>query len=227
MKASEYDVTAGLGQLAHDVNTKTKGLIVKYISREKGYGLFADRDYNTYNDNDPLMDTKGGMLVLTTYNGVRTRTDPRTQQSNHDYIMWIGEKLGNDWHIDGRVGFGLNEKGRWMNQPNADERGEENCAWRIKEGTANLGLDGVVVEIVAIDDIEEGDELTVDYGDEFRLQEYSNDDETDHKYAPNKRPKLCEYCMKYTDYECQACGRSFCSAEHLDAIHKFCSEESV
>ena len=127
----------------------------------KGYGLFAERDYNTEESED--------YIVIAFYNGVRYLRDPRGfLPSSHDnYLLKFTTTGDRDYHVDGTTGFGLMEKGRWINHKAQGDGDGPNAAWRLKPGTENASLNDIVIEIYLIDDVPRGGEFFIDYGPEY------------------------------------------------------------
>lgn len=75
-----------------DLANKLGGPIIKYINREMGYGLFAERNYE-----------KGEFVTY--YGGVEN-----DKYHEGDYVVFFHGKT-----IDSEFKFQLSEKGRWIN----------------------------------------------------------------------------------------------------------------
>ena len=143
-----------------DLVNATGGPQVKQ-SPGRGYGLFADRDYKTEESED--------YIVVAVYNGTRYLRDPRgILPASHDkYLLKFTMDDARDYHVDGTSGFGLMEKGRWINHKGQDDGEGPNAAWRLRKGTEHLSLEHIVIEIYLIDDVREGEEFFIDYGPEY------------------------------------------------------------
>ena len=109
---------------------QTYGPLIEWDDVRGCYGLKADRSY------------KQGELV-TTYSGAKY-----SHEIYGDYVT----KAASDIHIDGRVGFKLSEKGRWINESDRDRR------------IINVSLGR---SIRATRDIEAGEWLFTDYGPDY------------------------------------------------------------
>lgn len=139
MRRSEYillckrqvsleDVQYRLSTVINDCN-RIGGPQVLFCSEKQCFGLFADRDYE-----------KGERV--TTYGGVIT-----LHECCGDYAAQIGPV-----HVNGLYGFELQEKGRWINEFNAQRT------------LVNVEL-GRTVRTTQI--VLKGQEFFGDYGDEY------------------------------------------------------------
>jgi len=109
----------------------------------KGYGLFADRDYEV------------GERV-TTYGGVWDGPEV-----NNPYV--IGFSGGQ--RLDGEYGFKASEKGRWINDPQTDMRQTPDELMRLEN--VNVFRQGNDVGLFATRNIRNGEEILWYYGDEY------------------------------------------------------------
>jgi len=96
----------------------------------RGFGLFAEKDYQPNEK-------------ITEYGGVL-----HNREVQGDYVAFVGDGV----HIDGRIGFRLDEKGRWINESDSDR-----SVVNVK-----LGRD-----IRALYEIKKGDQIFADYGEEY------------------------------------------------------------
>lgn len=126
-----------------------------------GYGLFADQDYNTESSQD--------YIVIAIYNGIRYERDPRgvIPKKNDRYLLKFTTNDDRDYHVDGTLGFGLMEKGRWINHKSSNDGHGPNAAWRIAPGTNHLSLNDIVIQVYLIDNVRKGEEIFIDYGPEY------------------------------------------------------------
>ena len=125
-----------------------------------GYGLFTLTDIQQ-NSN------------ITIYSGITT-SPLQEYNTDSDYILTLNHKDElnqprefDQWRIDGQYGFKLGDKGRWANTQ--IELDDNNCEFRIStEFDEDEEEDKPQVFIVSIKDINSGDEIYVDYGEEYR-----------------------------------------------------------
>lgn len=95
---------ADVGQvdlLASLCNLTTGPVLFRVASKGGGYGLFAEQDYAV-----------GRETKITKYDGVRPVELPSQEEA--DYVVETGPRA----YIDGKYGFQLENKGRWINEPN-------------------------------------------------------------------------------------------------------------
>ena len=111
-------------------SNQVEGPMVCWDPDRSCYGLRAEKKY-TAGDH---ITTYGGKLY--------------TKPINGDYVA----KAASDCYIDGRVGFKLKDKGRWMNESDRDRR----------KVNAKLGR-----VVRAIEDIEEDEWIFTDYGPDY------------------------------------------------------------
>ena len=139
-------------------------------SAGRGYGLFAERDYNTEDSED--------YIVVAIYNGVRYLRDPRgiIPPARDKYLLKFTTAPGDtrDYHVDGTTGFGLMEKGRWINHKSAEDGDGPNAAWRLRRGTEQLDLEDIVIEVYLVDNVRKGEEFFIDYGPEYDENEWKD-----------------------------------------------------
>lgn len=108
-----------------------EGPIVSWDMERHCFGLRAEKKY------------KAGERI-TTYGGTRS-----SKPINGDYVA----KAASDCFIDGRVGFKLKEKGRWINESDRTR----------SKVNAKLGRN-----VKALTDIEEDEWIFVDYGKDYK-----------------------------------------------------------
>lgn len=140
------------------------GPFVARVNESKGYGLFADKDYDEHE-------------VITVYGGRRHTEYPAN--SDGRFLLKVLADKDNTWHIDGAFDFLPHEKGRWINHASDNDKEIDldasdsidsdgpNAAFQIANGTLTGRLSDLVMEVVAIERIRRGDEITVDYGDQY------------------------------------------------------------
>jgi hypothetical protein len=107
-----------------------EGPTVVYDEERKCYGLKAEKMYLK----KQLVTTYGGTL--------------HTKERQGDYVAY-----GGDVYIDGLFGFKLKEKGRWINESDAER----------KNVNVQLGRN-----VRAIRDIEAGEWIFADYGPDYK-----------------------------------------------------------
>jgi hypothetical protein len=131
--------------------SKVKGPRVRYLDEKMGHGLFADRRY-----------AKGELL--TTYGGLKLDC----ADCRGDYVVKIMPLCdigrGRNWHIDGRVGYEEHERGRWINHSSTP-----NAEIRRRPGTAQC-LSTLIMDVVAICDIEKDEQMFIDYGGAYSVE---------------------------------------------------------
>lgn len=126
--ATEVDLV-DLPTLIRHIN-QLDGPAVEWDEQRNCYGLKARQPY------------KSGELV-TTYGGIKS-----VKEIRGDYVA----KGGADIYIDGRVGFKLSERGRWINESDRDR-----TIVNVKLGR----------NVRSTRDIAEGDWLFADYGPDY------------------------------------------------------------
>jgi hypothetical protein len=113
----------------------------------RGYGLMADRDYS-----------EG--TTVTTYGGERIKSIV----VGGPYMALAKNGMST---VDGRYGFKLAQKGRWVNEyiggdENDKEKDKLLQAERVKHANVYLGM-----ELIAMRDIAKYEWIYTDYGDEY------------------------------------------------------------
>lgn len=148
---------------------------------QRGYGLFAERNY--------------APLEGVTYYGGDVFTDKPVLQG--DYVIRIPKEITNkpyDLTIDGRDGFLLSEKGRWVNEfaRNKAKRKEAqniNTKWDEDEDRILFGTQNQVLK---------GQQFFWDYGEEgYDRRMYAE----------------CQLCGMKTWRMCPMLGMPFCNVE--------------
>lgn len=114
--------------------------VISFINQIDGPAVEWDQHRNCYGLKTRQCYKKGDFI--TTYGGTKS-----FKEINGDYVA-----KGSEIYIDGRVGFKLSEKGRWINE-------SDNKRTHIN---VKLGR-----RISAISDINKGEWLFADYGDEY------------------------------------------------------------
>lgn len=129
---TEKDIQLGLANVILLVNT-IEGPQVRFDPVRRCYGLFADQDY------------EGSSRFVTEYGGSKSH-----REVDGDYSAKIG-KAGS-FFIDGAFGFKIKEKGRWINEFDAQRK------------FVNVELGRNVRTTVGI---QAGEQFFADYGNEY------------------------------------------------------------
>jgi len=117
---ADVDTEAAYERLAQLVNLAPGPVVFKIASKGNSYGLVAERDYSALGE------------LVSGYGGVVTLDNGADNDDNHYAITYKTGRL-----MDGRVGFALQEKGRWVNEPNLEPLQLEKLAtislWDVKK----------------------------------------------------------------------------------------------
>lgn len=157
-------------------------------TRTRGYGLFADREY------------EGGEIV-TMYGG-----DKVTGETEGDYVLY-NQVTGVT--TDGRYGYKLGEKGRWINEysrKTRDRNKHKNVVFISTKRGIGVKAIGRVIPFAT--------ELFLNYGADYNRSAY-----LECAVCSSAAWQVCARCEKvpYCSVDCQTVG--------WDAGHKVCCSE--
>jgi hypothetical protein len=145
-RVTEWDVNTPNNDMVAVLANLTEGpVLMRVKSKDNGYGLFAERDYAGPNRSN-----------VTRYQGKQWLSKYYRAVKNRDYIV----DTQHGYSIDGRYGFLLSEKGRWVNEPNLP------AGWAVRDliTLQNIELDRNNLYFFPLKNIPRGTELTWYYG---------------------------------------------------------------
>jgi len=130
--------------------------VIKKTTEEKGYGLFAMREY------------KPGECVALYEGAYTNETNPAPEDADYFASLTCDDGEENDKHfIDGKYNWTLKARGRWVNHASSEE-GADNCEFFVVgKGPSDTNFPGRVLTIAAKRHIQVGDEFLVNYGQAY------------------------------------------------------------